>query len=349
MSGGVDSSVAAALIKEQGHEAIGATMRIWSGSAAGKPARACPACYGPEEEQDIRDAAAVAEKLDIPFHVFDLREDFRHKVIGRLAREYPRGRTPNPCIVCNRTLKFTALLERVEAELSIDFMATGHYARVEHGAAGHRLLRARDRRKDQSYFLYSLAQRQLGRAIFPVGDYTKDEVRALARRLGLAVHDKPESQDFAAGGYAAVLDMPPKPGPIVDAAGRRLGEHEGIHLYTVGQRKGVGLAQGHPVYVTAIEAERNTLVVGEEQDLYHCEAALCEVNWIAGAPAASLRASARIRSHGEEGQVTIEPGERGAARVTFDRPQRAIAPGQAMVFYDGEVVLGGGTIDHTWR
>lgn len=347
MSGGVDSAVAAFLSKEAGHEVVGAIMRIWSGEGCSGSGHGA-SCYGPEEEQDIADAGEVARKLGIPLHIVDLREEFRGKVINHVYREYLMGRTPNPCVVCNRKLKFEDLPGKVEQKFGAEFIATGHYARVEYDDARNRyiLKKAKDTRKDQSYFLFSLSQKQLQRCLFPVGAYTKAEVRKLAQRLGLGVEAKPESQDFVAGKYSTVLNMPSNPGLIIDTQGKVLGEHEGIHLYTIGQRKGIRISRGYPLYVVAINRERNALVVGEESELYHNEVEVAEVNWIAGEEERKhLEVEARIRYRHQEARALVYPLGDGRARVKFETQQRAIAPGQAMVFYDGDTVLGGGTIE----
>jgi len=351
MSGGVDSSVAASLIKGEGHEVIGVAMRIGSGEE-GSGSRGWSSCYGPGEERDLEDAREVARNLGISFHVFDLRKEFNDKVLDYLCREYSEGRTPNPCVICNREVKFEALLNKVETEIGVEFMATGHYARVEHDETANRYLlkKARDVNKDQSYFLFSLSQEQLQHSLFPLGDYTKGEVRKISHDLGLRVHEKPESQDFAAGDYSSVLRLERNPGPIIDTEGRIVGEHDGIHLYTVGQRKGLGIARGYPLYVVAIERERNALIVGGERELYLDEVDVAELNWIAGEPSIEpQKVKARIRYRHQEAEAVVHSSGDGKARVKFDKPQRAIAPGQAMVFYDGDVVVGGGIIGQVRR
>ena len=326
-------------------------MQVWPGGR-GSGSRGCSSCYGPEEEEDIEDAREVARKLGIPFHVFDMKKEFNDRVIDYLCREYSEGKTPNPCVVCNREVKFEALLKKVETEIGVEVMATGHYARVEHDETVNRYLlkKARDVSKDQSYFLFSLSQEQFQHILFPLGDYTKQEVRKVSEDLGLRVHEKPESQDFGAGDYSSVLKLERNPGPIVDTEGEIVGEHDGIHLYTIGQRKGLGIARGHPLYVVAIERDTNTLVVGEERELYLDEVDLTGLNWITGEPSIEpQKVKARIRYRHQEAEAVVCLSGDGKARVKFDKPQRAIAPGQAMVFYDGDVVVGGGIIEQVRR
>lgn len=347
MSGGVDSSVAAALLKEQGHDVVGVTMRVWDGEEAiADDVR--HGCYGPDGA-DIEDARRVAAALDMPFHVLDLREEYRAVVLDYFRSEYRRGRTPNPCVRCNPQVKLGAMLAKAShAGIAFDRFATGHYARIEYDTSrGRYLLRkARDRAKDQSYFLCYLSQEQLANAIFPLGDYTKAQVRGIAGRMGLPVKDKPESQDFVARDYTSLLGVGLVPGPIMDSAGNVLGRHKGIALYTVGQRKGLGLAAGEPMYVTAIDPERNAIIVGHTQDVYQVGLVASDLNWIAfDTLDGPLEAKARIRYRHEEAPATVSPMSDGKAAVAFSEPQMAITPGQAVVFYDGDVVLGGGTIE----
>ncbi len=337
MSGGVDSSLAAALLLDEGHEVEGITLRL-----ADQPP-------GP----DRPDPAAAAAALGIPFSEWDLRGEFERLVVAPFVGEYLSGRTPNPCARCNAAVKFGLLLERTAAA-GADFLATGHYARLVAGPGGRGrlLVRGADRAKDQSYFLALVGRPALERVLFPLGGLRKGEVRALARARGLAAASRPESQEIcfvpgddcaafvagrARGGALA-------PGPIVDRAGRRLGEHRGLARYTVGQRRGLGLAAGRPLYVLALDAAANTLVVGPDELLWGRELAIEGVNWLADAPGAPLRAAVRIRSRHEPAAATLAPAGDGRWRARFDEPQRAITPGQAAVFYDGDVVLGGGTI-----
>ena len=347
MSGGVDSAVAASLMVEEGHEVVGFTMNLWPG-------------WVPETEEGqgccgigaIDDARSVARALGIRHYVLNLRDQFEREVIGYFVGEYARGRTPNPCIACNKSIKFDFLLRKVRA-LGMVQLATGHYARVERGPDGrYRLLRAVDRRKDQSYVLAGLRQEQLAHVRFPVGARAKPEIREIARRRGLGVADKPDSQEicFAPGGdYAAVVarfaPQALRPGPIYDLRGRRLGEHRGLGRYTVGQRRGLGLAGGRAWYVAQIDPDRNALVVGGADAVRCPELVADDVNWIAVAWLDGPRAvTVRIRHAAAEVPAVIAPDSHRRVSVRFETWPWAAAPGQAVAFYDGEAVLGGGVI-----
>lgn len=351
MSGGVDSSVAAALLKEEGHEVVGVTMRIWSGEPLpGRGTHGC--CYGPDEE-DIEGARKVAQTLEIPFHVFDLRREYKTEVLDYVLREYLSGRTPNPCIRCNRRVKLDSLVEKAwQAGIGFDHVATGHYARVEWSQSKRRYLlkKASDETKDQSYFLFSLSQAQLGRCLFPLGNRTKKEVRRLASDFDLGMDDRPESQDFIAGGYSSLLRTAARPGPILDRQGNALGEHRGIPFYTIGQRKGLGISMSKALYVTGIDPERNAIVVGTKEELYGDELVCAQLNWIA---IQGLRrpteVKAKIRYSQRETEAVLAPLGKDEVHVEFKEPQMAITPGQAIVFYNRDVVLGGGTIERTTR
>jgi tRNA-specific 2-thiouridylase len=349
MSGGVDSSVAAALLAAEGHEVVGLTMNLWP-EWLPEPDDAFRACCGVSA---IEDARTVARQLGIRHYVLNMREEFEQAVIGYFVDEYARGRTPNPCVACNQSIKFSLLLEKMTA-LGLDGIATGHYARVAGDpSTGRRLLlRGRDPVKDQSYVLFGLTQDQLGRLRLPVGEYTKAEVRMLAREFSLLVAGKPDSQEICfvpRGSYADVVARfrpdALRPGPIVDTSGRRLGTHQGIARYTVGQRRGLGLAAGAPVYVVALDPEENTVVVGEETDLL-CRALVADgMNWIGGRPLEPRRVTARVRHAARDVPATVRPeAAEDRAVITFDEPQRAAAAGQAVALYDGERVLGGGLI-----
>jgi tRNA-specific 2-thiouridylase len=347
MSGGVDSSVAAALLKRQGHDVVGVTMSIWGGGSVLTEGRR-HGCYGPEVD-DIHDARSVAETLGISFRVLDMRSEYEAYVLAYFRQEYLRGRTPNPCIRCNPRVKLGAMVAKARAQgIGFERVATGHYARVEHDSSrGRYLLRkSRDLRKDQSYFLCYLSQEQLALCMFPIGDLTKSEVRDIARSLGLQVGDKPESQDFVAGDYLSLLGNAGGTGPIVDRQGNVLGEHRGIHRFTVGQRKGLRIDAPEPLYVLSIDAARNAVVVGTKEETYGNQLVASDVNWVAierlDAP---MRARARIRYHHREAQAMVTPTGDSGVHVQFDEPQMAITPGQAVVFYDGDVVIGGGIID----
>jgi tRNA-specific 2-thiouridylase len=342
MSGGVDSSVAAALLVERGHEVVGITMHL-----AGAGSRCCSL-------EDADDARRVAETLGIRFFVANYADRFRGEVMEPFADAYLAGRTPIPCVACNRRFKFQHLLERARA-LGATRIASGHYARIEEDpVTGARCLRAAaDDAKDQSYFLFDLDQSQLSRIEFPLGSLRKDEVRARARALGLATADKPESQEICFvpdGDYARAVerlrpDALPGQGEIVHEDGRLLGRHPGLHHYTVGQRHGLGLSAGARLYVTRIDAAANRIVVGEADALLAERARLENVSWIAGEPPEeAVQARVRVRHRHQGVRATIEPDGKDGARVQFLEPVRAVAPGQAAVFYQGDRVLGGGWI-----
>jgi tRNA-specific 2-thiouridylase len=351
MSGGVDSSVAAALLKEEGYAVIGVTMKIWDGEAFRGEIRR-HGCYGPGTERDIEDARKVAEILGIPFHVLDLKREYKSQVLDYFCREYLSGRTPNPCIKCNRWVKFDALGKKArDGGIEFDYIATGHYARVEYDVSRRRYLlkKAKDLRKDQSYFLYSLSQEQLGRSLFPVGNYTKEEVRKIASHFELGVNDKSESQDFIAGDYSFLTKAAVQPGPILDRQGNVLGQHQGIPFYTIGQRRRLGISAKEPLYVTDIDPQKNTIIVGNKGELYCDELTASELNWIAEKPPRPIKAMARIRYLHKETDATIVPLDENKVHIKFQKPQRAISPGQGVVFYDGEIIIGGGTIESTQR
>jgi len=345
LSGGVDSSVAAALLREQGHDVVGITMRVFAPASAGLDG-ARHACYGPDEAADVEDARRVADAVGIPFREFDLVHEYRDHVLAYFRREYAAGRTPNPCMVCNRQLKFGFLLERARSDgLQFDRFATGHYARVDASRERPALLRGTDVRKDQSYFLAFLKPAQLARTVLPLGAMTKAEVRGHARRLHLPVAEKAESQDFVSGDHLALLEDAGGPGPIVDREGRKVGEHRGIARFTVGQRRGLHVASGAPLYVLGIDAPRNAVVVGPREATAAKALEASQMNWIAfDEPPPGLRAEAKIR-YGHKGAPARVESSGDRVRVVFDEPQFAVAPGQALVLYDGERVLGGGVID----
>jgi tRNA-specific 2-thiouridylase len=341
MSGGVDSSVAAALLHEQGHEVIGISLRVWSYEG---PAR-CGSCCAPE---DVDDARQVCEALGIPFYVAQAEELFREKVVLPFVREYQQGRTPIPCVSCNRDIKFDFLLRRARALGAR--LATGHYARVE-GPEGARTLRtAVDAAKDQSYFLFSLGQAELADVRFPIGHLTKAEVRAHGARLGLCTSNKPESQEICFvpdndyAGFVERVGGAAKPGRIVTAEGEVLGEHQGVHHFTVGQRKGLGVSAKLPLYVQRIDAEHGEVVVGHDRELWSDSLSVFPVSWVAGsAPQDETAVTVKIRNRHQPAAGRLA-ATRDGARVQLDAPARAITPGQAAVFYKGDVVLGGGFI-----
>jgi tRNA-uridine 2-sulfurtransferase len=348
MSGGVDSSVAAALLKQQGYEVTGVTMRIWDGESAVEGKR--HGCYGPGEEEDIADAQRVARILGIPLHIVDLTKEYKAEVLDYFCSEYMSGRTPNPCVRCNRRVKFDALLRKArESGITFDYFATGHYAQIEYVEASKRWLlkKARDLTKDQSYFLFALSQAQLGRSLFPVGGYKKDEVRKLAADFGLGVDKKPESQDFAGAGYSPLAGSV-RPGPMLDKQGHMLGKHRGIQFYTIGQRKGMGISAAEPLYVTGIDAGRKAIIVGPKADVYGDELIASNLNWIEfDTLEQPIELKAKIRYRHREGDAVVTPLSGGEVYVKFAQPQMAITPGQAVVFYKGSVVVGGGTIERS--
>jgi len=351
MSGGVDSSVAAALLKEQGYEVIGVTMNLYSLPKEVCQSENLKSCCGRQAQED---ANRVAVALGISHYVVDFRREFEQTVIEDFSREYRRGRTPNPCIRCNQFIKFDLLLERAN-KLGADHIATGHYAQVEWDpAAGRYLLKkGKDKDKDQSYFLYTLTQKQLAQTIFPVGGLTKKDVRTIAAKYALPVADKEESQEICFvpdKDYAKLLkDRIPeafRPGPILDLEDRVLGEHDGIIHFTVGQRKGMGIAARHPLYVLSIDANKNAIVVGKNEDLYRSRLEASEVNFISIEKLDEPKpVQAKIRYKHAEARATIFPSGAAGIRVEFEKPQRAVTPGQAVVFYDEETVVGGGIID----
>jgi len=353
MSGGVDSSVAAALLVGQGCDVVGVTMRVWPWQEAAEPTSRFGSCCGTEA---VEDARQVARALGIPYYLLNLEAEFNQKVIGRFVAEYGSGRTPVPCVSCNSNLKFGSLLGRARAWDAVA-VATGHYARVERDRATGRylLLRAKDTRKDQTDFLWPLTQEQLGAARFPVGELTKDEVREQARRLGLVTADKPESQDLCFvpdDDYRGFLRRRApemfRPGAIVDGRGTTLGGHGGLPGFTVGQKRGLGLATGRPLYVVDLDPEGNTVSVGEAADLERGRLVATAVNFIACEPPRSpLRVEAKIRHSHRPAAASVRALEGDRAEVIFDAPQRAVSPGQSVVFYSGDVVVGGGVIART--
>ena len=344
MSGGVDSSAAAVLLRQQGYSCDGAMLRLYNGEVEGT---CCSA-------DDAADARSVAYGLGMKFYVFNETERFARDVMDRFVAEYCAGRTPNPCIDCNRCLKFGALLERALL-LGYDYLATGHYARVklDEASGKYRLLRGRDRSKDQSYVLYQLRQHQLAHLLLPVGEYDKPSIRRSARQAGLINADKSDSQDICFvpdGDYTRFLQeyggVNMIPGDFVDRAGHVLGRHKGLPCYTTGQRKGLGVSAGKHVYVLRKNAQDNTILLGDNEELFTSVLTADRVNWISGeTPASPLRVTAKTRYSQTEAAATVHPLPDGRIRVAFDVPQRAITAGQAVVLYDGEQVLGGGTIE----
>jgi tRNA-specific 2-thiouridylase len=347
MSGGVDSSAAAARLMQEGWEVIGITLKLWPQDCV---SRAEDKCCGP---QAVSDARSVCHRLGIPFYLVDEAADFQKEVIAYFAEEYRAGRTPNPCVMCNEKLKFGTLLRRAR-QLGAEFVATGHYARVEHDAAEgrHLLKRGRDPRKDQSYFLFSLRQDQLARTIFPLGELTKPETRDIAREAALKTADKEESMEICFvpdNDYGRFLEQAKlvsrHRGEIVDLAGRVLGHHDGIEFFTIGQRRGLGISAPKPWYVVDLDPVSNRVIVGDEEALERESFEVERCNWIPfEVPPAQVEALVKIRYNHPGTPATIEPLEGGRARIRLHQPQRAVTPGQACVFYQDDLVVGGGWI-----
>lgn len=342
MSGGVDSSVAAFLTKQAGFDCCGCTMKLHDFGLSEK------ACGSPG---DAADAKNTAEALGMPFEVLDFSADFRKEVIDRFVGSYLRGETPNPCIDCNRFMKFGRLHEKAAAE-GIEYVVTGHYARIEEMEGRFYLKKALDETKDQSYVLYSLTQSQLAHTMFPLGEYTKTRVREIASEQGFSSAVKPDSQDICFvpdGDYAKIIEatgnnIPPQ-GNFVSTDGKILGRHRGIIHYTVGQRRGLGIAAEYPYYVLGIDTKSNSVILGQNSELFRTDVTVKELNWISGkAPRDSFRCLAKIRYRHKESPATAFPLDDGRIKIVFDEPQRAATPGQSAVLYDGDTVLGGGII-----
>lgn len=345
LSGGVDSSVAALLLKEQGYEVIAARMRVYDGP--NDPGLSY-GCYGRSSADDERSAEALAGRLGLDFHILQCSGPWRDYVLEYFRREYLAGRTPNPCIRCNEMVKFgfLPLLARKKG-IEFDYFATGHYARIEKDPAGNwiTLKRGRDPRKDQSYFLYRLSREQLGRIIFPLGDFNKEEVRALAKERQLASHDRPDSQDFYGSDYSALINAPERGGHIVDSSGRVLGRHRGFWHYTPGQRKGLGVCGPAPLYVLEIRAETNEVVVGTAEENSFPGCFIDDTNFLLPRPPEGARLWAKMRSAQalKEVEIGAEDGQ-GRLRINFIRPMSGLAPGQSLVLYQNDLVVGGGII-----
>jgi tRNA-specific 2-thiouridylase len=346
MSGGVDSSVAAALLVEQGYDVIGVMLRLWSEPDREGSNRCCT-------PDSMALARRIAAKLGIPFYAVDARDVFRTTVVESFIAGYTKGITPNPCLVCNREIRWKFLLNQAMA-LGADFLATGHYARVQESSPGkYILLRGADRQKDQSYVLHVLEQRHLARALFPVGEYHKREIREMAVKFGLPVAERPDSQDLCFLGGDDYRDFlsrnaqaAPKPGPIINRDGAYLGEHQGLAFYTIGQRKGLGITSPSPYYVQAKDIHRNALIVCRQEELGHNVLYAHSINWISGEPPqAPIRAQAKIRYKAEDAWATLTPLADERIEAIFDLPLRDITPGQAAVFYQEDNCLGGGLIE----
>ncbi len=347
MSGGVDSSVAAYLLKEQGYDVIGVTMQIWQEDKEYEE-REGGCC----SLSAVDDARRVAQKLDIPFYVLNFRDSFKRNVIDYFVDEYIQGRTPNPCIACNKYLKFDELLQKAKG-IGADYVATGHYAKIEERDGRFQLIRSNDDRKDQTYALYNLTQEQLEHTLMPCGEFTKDKIREIAKEIGLDVHNKKDSEEICFipdnnhGRY--ICEAAPnkvRPGNFVDKYGNVLGKHKGIVYYTIGQRKGLGLALGRPVFVTDINPVTNTVVVGPEEDIFKTDLVCKDINFISiDKLEGPMEVEAKIRYSARPAKATISPMENGRVKVSFEDKQRAITKGQSVVFYKDDLVVGGGIIE----
>lgn len=348
MSGGVDSSVAALLLKEQGHEVIGATMAIWGGKNVSTSGTK-NACYGPDEKEDIEAAKKVCEEIGIPFYVFDCVEQYEKIVLENFKEEYLSGRTPNPCIWCNSLIKFDVLpFLAKQSSLEFDKFATGHYARVEYDEENQNyiLKKGINPKKDQSYFIYRLKQRQLENILLPLGEFTKEEIREIAKEKGLTVAEKPDSQDFYSGDYNELLEIQEQIGNVIDKEGKILGQHNGIWNFTIGQRKGIGVSSTQPLYVLELRKESNEVVVGFEDSTLKKTLIANNLNWISGEKLnETITVKAKIRSAQSETEVIVMPIDEDEVHIEFINLQKSVTPGQSIVFYDGEVVLGGGIIE----
>ena len=334
MSGGVDSSVSALLLKQQGYDVIGGTMEIY------------------QTERSIEDSRKIAKKLDIPYHIFDFKDIFKEKVVKYFVNEYLAGRTPNPCVVCNKEVKFDALLDEA-MKLEAEYIATGHYAKIEKKDGRYLLKKGRGGSKDQTYFLYRLTQDQLSKILFPIGDMEKDRVREIAKENDLFVADKEDSQEVCfieENDYVGFIERSTKKkipsGKFIDSDGKVLGEHRGVYNYTIGQRKGLGISSKKPLFVVDIDVERNVVVLGDDEDTLGSTLIAKDLNWIQFEKLEKeMKVTAKIRSGAKEVNCTIKPVEDDKVHVVFESPQRAITPGQSVVFYDNEYVVGGGVIE----
>lgn len=350
MSGGVDSSAAAAVLLNKGYDVTGVTMQIWPGMGDERHEVEGGCC----SLSAVDDARRVADRLGIPYYVLNFKDVFQRKVIDYFKEEYIRGRTPNPCIACNRYVKFEALLQKA-VSMGMDYVATGHYARTGYDEKSNRyvLMKSATAAKDQTYALYTLTQEQLSRTLFPIGDYTKDRVREMAHEIGLTVASKPDSQEICFiedNDYGRFISENTsckiEPGYFLDTSGKMLGKHKGIIHYTIGQRKGLGTSFGKPMYVVSVNPENNTVVLGEENEVFTRSLTASDLNFISIDDLKNeIRVTAKIRYSAKEAAAILKPLESGKVALEFETPQRAVTPGQSVVFYDGETVVGGGVID----
>ena len=357
MSGGVDSSTTALLLKEQGHNVIGVTMAIWGKDGVYKEIqeklnkiqskKTHGACLGPDEKEDIEAARKVCEEIGIEFYVFDCAEQYESIVLNNFKKEYLEGRTPNPCIWCNSLIKFDVLPKLAKLNgIEFDYFATGHYARIEKNNGQFLLKRGISPNKDQSYFLYRLTQEQLSKILLPLGNYSKDEIREIAKKYGLTVADKPDSQDFYEGDYNELLGVKELVGNIVDTTGKVLCKHKGIWNYTIGQRKGLGVSSTKPLYVIELKKDTNEVVVGIKEDTFSNKLIATKLNWISGNyPALEFTCNAKIRSTQQPTEVVVKQIDKNYIEVYFQDMQNSVSPGQSIVLYHDDIVLGGGIID----
>ncbi len=340
LSGGVDSTLTAHLLKKQGHEVIGVSMSIYNNDIPNlKPA--INSCYGRGEKKEIKEIGCLAESMGIKeYYIIDASEKFKEIVLSNFISEYKNGRTPNPCILCNPLMKFGYMVDEVQKKTQFDFFATGHYARIEEKNGRFLLKKGRDEKKDQSYFLYRLTQKQLSQALFPLGNYTKEEVRQMAGELGLSVAHKKDSQDFYDGPYTDLLQFPPQKGDII-LNGTVIGSHQGYWNYTIGQRKGLGVSYHEPLYVIRLDASDNHVILGCEKDLIKTECQISDCNWIMFDELRhEIKAKAKVRSTGQFLDATLFPD----GRVVFDNPPNCLTAGQSIVFYNDDYIIGGGII-----
>lgn len=352
MSGGVDSSVVACILKDAGHEVIGATMSIWDKEKHFNITAHKDACFSPHEEEDIKIAREICKKLGIEYHVIDCTKQYQKLVLDNFKQEYLAGRTPNPCVMCNATIKFEALPQSAkEKGIEFDKFATGHYARLSFNQELNRyqLQRAVDEKKDQSYFIYRLQQEQLSKILLPLGEYTKEQVRVIARKYGLDVSDKPDSQDFYTGDINDILETAPKEGNFVDKNGKILGKHQGIWNFTIGQRRGLGISADRPLYVIGLDKEKNEVVLGYAEDGLKASLTAKDLTWLSVAPFEDKKEIlVKLRSSQRPIPALYIPNNNNTATIRFFEKQKAVASGQSVVFYDeNEYVLGGGIIDGT--